>query len=166
MWLLNISWGRFEFSSVFVCQRWSPPPPNFSECLIVALPVLIQQQLLLTCCGTVTPALIQDSIWALKLNHVWFARFRIFRKDARRDSAAGSPLEGDVGPFNSGEKNLHWCFWIMTMLTLFFYITATFSCLITVPMPVAGMTFIMRLCMGPNNCCCARQGCITPIKMY
>lgn len=35
-----------------------PRPQDSSECLIVALPVLIQRHLLLTCCGTVTPALI------------------------------------------------------------------------------------------------------------
>lgn len=35
-----------------------PPLPRIPVCLIVALPVLIQQ-LLLSCCGTVTPALIR-----------------------------------------------------------------------------------------------------------
>lgn len=109
------------------CQRWSFFPPEF-QCFIVALPVLIQQQLLLTCCGTVTPVSIRDSICALNLNQMFDSRVSGYlgRIHAHVHTLLRKSTRGRCG---SSEKNLHLCFWIMTMLTFIFYITATFSCL-------------------------------------
>lgn len=91
------------------------------------------------------------------LNLRFHLSFFICRKGTCRDSAAGSPLEGDVGPFFFKTRGKKSAFMLLNNddVDIHFLQLHLVVSFIAVPKAAAGMAFIMRLYMRPNDCCSA-----------